>query len=133
MFDFFRIDSDVTVWMVIDGEEYELNQFKVNFGQGIDYKGQPQNEVRGGRIMITLTQIVPNNIYKWGMTSTMKNGEIVFRSKTTNAPLRILFENAYCVNFERDLSQSNGLSSTLIISPEYININGFNFDNHWVG
>jgi hypothetical protein len=131
MFDFEQTDSNVTVCLVLDGKEYELSQFKINFGQGIDYKGQPQDEVRGGRIMVTLTQIVPDNIYRWGMTSMMENGEIVFRSKTTNAPIRIIFENAYCVSFERDISGAKGLSTTLIISSEFININGINFDNHW--
>jgi hypothetical protein len=133
MFDFSQIDSDVSVWLVIDSKEYEISQFKINFGQGIDYKGQPQNEVRGGRIMLVLTQTLSDNIYKWGIKSIMKDGEIVFRSKSSNAPLKIIFENAYCVSLERDLSQSGGLSSTLIISPEFVNINGISFDNHWTG
>ena len=93
---------------------------------------QPQDEVRGGRMLVGLTQILPDNIYRWAMGSVPKNGEIVFRSKTTNAPLRIEFMNAYCVNFERLINASTGICSELLISPDEIIINGISFDNHWV-
>ena len=127
-----RVDSDLTVFLVLDGQEYEVSQFNINFNQQVDYKGQPQDEVRGGKILVGLTQILSDNIYSWAMKSIPKNGEIAFRSKTTNAPLRIEFFNAYCVNFEREMGESMGLISKLIISPDEILVNGLSFDNHWV-
>ena len=66
------------------------------------------------------------------MTSFPKNGEIVFRSKTTNAPLRIEFINAYCVNFARNIIDGGGVKTDMLISPDEILINGISFDNHWV-
>lgn len=127
-----QIDSDLTAWFILDGKEYEMSQFNIIFSQVVDHKGQPQDEVRGGRMMISLTQTLPDSIYRWAMTSFPKNGEIVFRSKTTNAPLRVEFMNAYCVSFQRNISDKGGIDTVLHISPDELLINGISFDNHWV-
>lgn len=127
-----QIDSDLTAWFILDGKEYEMSQFNIGFGQSVDHKGQPQDEVRGGHMLIVLTQALPESIYRWAMTSTPKNGEVVFRSKTTNAPLRVEFMNAFCVNFSRNIANRGGLETHLLISPDEILVNGISFDNHWV-
>lgn len=127
-----QIDSDLTAWFILDGKEYEMSQFNVSFGQKVDHKGQPQSEVRGGRMLVALTQTLPDSIYRWAMSSTPKNGEIVFRSKTTNAPLRIEFMNAYCVNFVRNITNNGGINTAIHITPDELLINGISFDNHWV-
>ena len=132
LFELPQIDSDLTAWFILDGKEYEMSQFNISFNQLVDHKGQPQDETRGGRMLIGLTQTLPDSLYRWAMTTTPKNGEIVFRSKTTNAPLRLEFMNAYCVNLQRQISNISGLNSTLSISPDEILINGISFDNHWV-
>ena len=131
-FNFPQIDSDLNAWFVFEGKEYELAQFNISFGQGVDYKGQPQDEVRGGRMLLTLTQAVPDAIYKWAMTSSMKNGSVEFRSKTANAPLKVQFTDGYCVNFERVIDNLTGLSTDLMISAGEIKINGMDLENHWV-
>lgn len=127
-----QIDSDLTAWFILDGKEYEMSQFNISFGQSVDHKGQPQDEVRGGRMLISLSQTLPDSLYRWAMTSIPKNGEVVFRSKTANAPFRVIFINAYCVNFERSIDINTGIYSELIISPDEIHVNGISFDNHWV-
>ena len=89
-----QIDSNLTAWFKLDGKEYEMNHFNIGFGQSVDHKGQPQDEVRGGRLTIGLTQTLPDSVYEWAMKSIPKSGEVTFRSKTTNAPLKIIFTNA---------------------------------------
>jgi len=131
-FNFPRIDSDLTVWFLFEGKEYEISQFNIRFGQSVDYKGQPQNEVRGGQIMLTLTEAVPENIYQWAMTSCERNGKIEFRSKTTNSPLKVEFMNGYCVNFSRIIDGNGGITTVINVSPEELSINGITLDNRWV-
>jgi len=131
-FNFPQIDSDLEVWFIFEGREYELEQFNISFVQGVDYKGQPQDEVRGGRILLTLSEAVPENIYRWAMTSSTRNGSVEFRSKTTNSPLKVEFTNGYCVNFERLVDTHTGLHTDLAISPEEVAINGFSLENKWV-
>lgn len=132
MLNFSHTDSDFTVWFILDGQEYELSQFNISFGQSVDHKGQPQDEVRGGRMLVVLTQTLPDSLYRWAMTSSTKDGEVVFRSKTANAPFRVKFMNAYCVSFSRNITDGGGVNSSLLISPDEILVNENSFDNHWV-
>ena len=82
---------------------------------------------------MVLTQSVEEDIYGWAMKAyERKNGVITFETKTGNAPLKIEFMNAYCVAFNRVVTSSGGLTTTLAISPEEILFNGVSFDNHWV-
>ena len=127
-----QIDSDLTAWFILDGKEYEMNQFNITFGQAVDHKGQPQDETRGGQMQVVLSEALPESVYRWAMSSVSKNGRIEFRSKTANCQLRIEFINAYCVNFQRQISNHSGLYSLLNITPDEILINGISFDNHWV-
>lgn len=132
LFNLPQIDTDLEVWFVFEGKEYELAQFSISFGQGVDHKGQPQVETRGGRIMLTLSESVPDNIYKWAMTSCMRDGLVEYRSKTASSPLKVEFVNGYCVNLNRLVDSNGGLTTALIISPEEVTINGINMDNRWV-
>lgn len=127
-----QIDSDLTAWFILDNQEYEMTQFNISFGQAVDHKGQPQDETRGGQMLVVLAQALPESVYRWAMSSVSKNGKIEFRLKTANCPLRIEFMNAYCVNFQRQISNLSGLYSSLNITPDEMLINGISFDNHWV-
>ncbi len=131
-FNFPQIDTDWAVWLVMDGADYELHNFNIGFGQAVDFKGQPQDEVRGGRILMTFSQALPESMYQWAMTAMQKSGTIVFRSKTANAPLKIEFTNAFCVNFTRTVDQHMGIITNMIISPEEVAVNDIYFENHWV-
>ena len=135
LFSFPQVDSNVNVIFSVDGDEYAVEQFKIGFHQPVDgIKNQPEGEVRGGRIMITLSQIVKNNIYGWAVKPWMKkNGAVLFKTGTSGVIFEVVFTNAYCVNLKRVIeSLGQGLSTTLILSPESVSVNGIEFDNRWV-
>ena len=81
---------------------------------------------------MTFSQALPESMYQWAMTAMQKSGTIVFRSKTANAPLKIEFTNAFCVNFTRTVDQHMGIITNMIISPEEVAVNDIYFENHWV-
>jgi hypothetical protein len=119
---------------VLDGKSYEIDYFKIYFSQDIDFKGQPENEVRGGILKINLSQIADNNLYMWAKKSTqLKGGEVLFQTDLGVTVLRINFENAYCIELTRQINSMKGASSTLVISPEKISINGKEHTNYWKG
>ena len=135
LFSFPQVDSNVNVIFSVDGDEYAVEQFKIGFHQPVDgIKNQPEGEVRGGRIMITLSQTVKNNIYGWAAKPWMKkSGAILFKTGTSGVIFEVAFTNAYCVNLKRVIeSLGQGLSTTLILSPESVSVNGIEFDNRWV-
>ncbi len=135
LFSFPQVDSNVNVIFSVDGDEYAVEQFKIGFHQPVDgIKNQPEGEVRGGRIMITLSQTVKNNIYGWAVKPWMKkSGAVLFKTGTSGVIFEVAFTNAYCVNLKRVIeSLGQGLSTTLILSPESVSVNGIEFDNRWV-
>lgn len=135
LFSFPQVDSNVNVIFSVDGDEYAVEQFKIGFHRPVDgIKNQPAGEVRGGRIMITLSQTVKNNIYGWAVKPWMKkSGAVLFKTGTSGVIFEVAFTNAYCVNLKRVIeSLGQGLSTTLILSPESVSVNGIEFDNRWV-
>ena len=135
LFNFPQVDSNVNVIFCDDGDEYEVEQFKIGFHTHVDgNKNQPEGEVRGGRIMITLSQTVKNNIYGWAIKPWVKkNGAVLFKTGTSGVVFEVAFVNAYCVNLKRIINAlGQGLSTTLILSPESVSVNGIEFDNRWV-
>jgi hypothetical protein len=129
---FSRIDSDVEGIFSLEGKDFELYQFKTQFFQEVDHKGQPQHETHGGQLFIALSQSVPDNIYDWAKRANKrKNGNIKFKTKTSGTVLDIAFFNADCVQLERTISSTSGTRTTLLISPEKVSFNGIMHDNKW--
>jgi hypothetical protein len=116
----------------LDGEKYEIEAFTIEFRQPVDYKKQPQHEIRGGQIMITLTQIADNNLYTWAKTSTLlKSGAVLFHTDIGMTVLKVEFENGYCIQMIRETGNGTGTKTNLIISSETIKLNGIEHLNHW--
>lgn len=134
LFNFPQVDSNVNVTFCVDGDEYEVEQFKIGFHQPVDgNKNQPEGEVRGGRIMITLSQTVKNNIYGWAIKPWVKkNGAVLFKTGTSGVIFEVTFTNAYCISLKRSIGIAVGLNTTIILSPESLCLNGIDFNNQWV-
>ncbi|MCA1745216.1 MAG: type VI secretion system needle protein Hcp [Bacteroidales bacterium] len=133
MDNFPQTDSNVSVWFTLDGQEYEVSQFDIAFFQSVDGKGEPQDHVRGGQMVMTLNQTLPESFYNWAMRTNTKDGVVDFRIESGSSPMKIEFYNAYCLNLNRSVNAlGGGISTSLTISPEELKINGLSFDNHWV-
>lgn len=134
LFNFPQVDSNVNVTFCVDGDEYEVAQFKISFHQPVDgNKNQPEGEVRGGRIMITLSQTVKNNIYGWAIKPWVKkNGAVLFKTGTSGVIFEVAFTNAYCISLKRSISIATGLNTNIILSSESVILNGIDFNNQWV-
>ena len=130
-----EVDTSVSVWFSLDGEEYEVSQFKIGFHQPVDSNNnQPEGEVRGGKLMVTLSQTVKSNIYGWAIKPWVKkDGAVLFKTGTSGVVFDVKFTNAACINLGRTVDAlGQGLSTTLIISPEKVSMNGIELDNSWV-
>ena len=118
--------------LILDGKEYSIETFKIKFSQPVDYKGQPQHEIKGGQLIITITQAVDNNLYLWAKTSTMlKGGQVLFHTDLGITVLRINFSNAYCITLARDINTMAGTNTSIVIAPEIVTMNGIEHDNFW--
>lgn len=114
----------------IDGEKFEVENFRVNFMQPTDFKGQPQHEITGGQISVNIPQAATDTLYNWAKKSTMqKSGEIVFQTDMGMTILTVAFTNAYCINLAREINASTGTFTSLTLSPQSIALNGVTHNN----
>jgi hypothetical protein len=117
---------------ILDGINYEVEGFKIEFSQPSDYKEQPQHEMLGGQIMLTLSQAADDSLYLWAKTSTLrKSGTVLFQTDLGMTVLEINFTNAYCIKMIREISNSAGTKTVLVISPEHVSMNGVEHLNRW--
>jgi hypothetical protein len=129
---FTQIDTHVEAKFVLDGKEYDVEHFGINFSQEVDHKGQPQHETGGGQISITLTQSVGDNIYDWAKRANkQKDGKILFQSKTEGTVLNVIFTNANCTKLTKTIDAFCGTKTSITISPEKVSLNGITHDNKW--
>ena len=134
--DYDQTDTSVSVNFSLEGEtaghQYSVAQFNVVFTQAIDDKGEPQDFVRGGKMLIALKELVSENIHLWAMKSNIrKGGEVVFSREGANAVLKVKFKNASCIGFDRVIDAVGGVSTVLTLSPEQVWLNEVEFYNRW--
>lgn len=127
-------DSHIEAKFLLDGEKYDVEAFNISFSQPTDYKGQPQHEVRGGQMSITLAQAADDNLYLWAKTATsQKKGQVLFQTDMGKTVLRIDFINAYCVTLSRNINAFTGTKTSLVISAENVTVNDIEHQNFWKG
>ena len=124
--------SHIRAEFVLDGETYEVEEFKTEFRQPVDYKRQPQHEIMGGQIMLTLSQAADRGLYLWAKNSTMlKDGLIRFQTDMGVTIMKITFSKAYCIQMLRETATDAGTKTNLVISPESVSLNGVEHTNKW--
>ncbi len=124
--------AHIIVKFELDGKTYDVDGFNVRFDQPSDYKGQPQHEIEGGKLFLRLTQVSDTNLYLWARTSTMlKSGKVFFQTDMGMTVLEITFTNAYCMSLKQTISEQNGTTTSLLISPMEIVMNGIEHSNEW--
>lgn len=133
MFNLTQVESSITAILLLNGYQYDVSQFNTSFAQPVDHKGQPQSEVSGGQIMLTLSQILRDDVYGWGIKPwERKDGEILFRIDSGSTVLKVEFFNAYCVHLSRTVdSVGGGIHTILGISAEEVKLNGISLYNKW--
>ena len=125
-------DAHIVVKFTFEGTTYDIDTFRMGFAQPTDFKGQPQQEVKGGQIALTIGQIADRALYEWAKRSTsLKDGEIVFQTDMGKRVMNVSFRNAYCVSFLREANALTGTRTSLVIAPESVSINDKEHDNRW--
>lgn len=129
---FFPKDIAIDGFLHINEKQYEIQAFETEFVQPEDFKGQPQHEVKGGLIMITLKQKSDETLNKWMFQKdTSYEGEIVFApvSRSSNADLRIKFTEGKLVSFHKMIGVNIGILFSIVISSQEIHINAVDHTN----
>lgn len=124
--------AHLNVKFVLEGNKYTVEHFKVAFAQPTDHKGQPQHEIKGGQIILVLSQAADDLLFDWAKHSTkLKDGEIIFHTEMSSPVLNVTFSKGYCIKLSCDIDEHTGVKTSLIISSEQVIMNGIEHNNFW--
>lgn len=127
-----QIPVHIIATFILDGVNYEIEHFHIDFKQPTDYKNQPQSELRGGQLIIEILQIADDNLYEWARNAVRrKDCTVIFENEMVGTVLRIEIANAYCAKLTRTVDAFSGTQTTLVIAPESVILNGLEHLNFW--
>jgi hypothetical protein len=124
-------DATVDAKLLLNGKEYEIETFNIQFQKLHDYKGEPQQEVKGGLMRLTVNHVVDEQINHWMFNRSVKHsGSIVFASfsRIENPVIVIEFVNGRCAEYSKTVGNF-AVSYTILITAEEIKINGIDHTN----
>jgi len=119
--------------MTLNGKEYELRSFEMEFSQEFSSRnGEPQSTVRGGLASVSLFQLPDGNINNWLIGSDEASGEFRFGAKAFGYPLKITFSRARCAGFFAQCMNNSTLNkiTRLNIAAMILSLNGVPYRNH---
>src|SRR5690554_3219053 len=98
-------DASLSVYLQLEGEpagkEYAVSQFNMVFTQSMDDKGEPQDFVRGGRMLLTIKELVSENVHLWAIKEQTLVKKLSYaqiqQSFHRRRDLRIFQENPYAL------------------------------------
>ena len=100
-------------------------------------KNRPDSFTYGGTMQITLSGFLDSSLDEWlTQTYQTRDGEIHFFANmpkiTDSALLSLFFTDAYCTACNKMIdTATNGVLTTLIVSPRNIKIGNEEFENRW--
>lgn len=120
------------LFLVIEDRDYEISEFDLSLGQSTDHKGQPTEEVEGGKIAFTVPQMADELLRKWMLSSDkLMSGEFQFRRGDQSMPLRVKFDNAYCASMNPHKHQQGDVRTSFVISANELALNEKALFNNW--
>ena len=124
-------DTSVDARLYLNGKEYSVDTFSIQFQESFDFKGEPQREVKGGLLTIGLNQATDEQLNYWMFhPEVYYSGSIVFASfsRIANPVIVIEFFKGRCVRYSKNIDPS--ISLTLVITARMIKINGLEHKNN---
>lgn len=115
----------ISLCLVIEENKYEIEWFKLDFSQGVDQKGEPQEDTKGGIVEFSIDSLPDKLLNRWMLReSELKNGVFIFEQGEQNSPLKITFTEAFCVKMATRTLPGRGLYTEYTISANEIDLNG---------
>lgn len=122
---------------IVNNKSYSVRSFMWSVQQRTDAMGRPDARVQGGQLVVELDSEADETLHHWGLDDTKKmSGELVVFSPDNRLSRRktIKFTDAYCIGLGKRFDGSasgNGMTMTLTLSANRLNIGEVELDNNW--
>ena len=124
-------DTSVDAKLYLNGKEYPIDTFDIQFQESFDFKGEPQREVKGGLMSVGFNQVTDEQLNHWMFhPEVYYSGSVVFASfsRIANPVIIIEFEQARCVKYSKNIDPS--LTFNILVTAKKIKINGMEHKNN---
>ena len=120
----------------IDGQEYNVLNFIIDFKQGTDTTGKPSGVPHGGRIRLTIEATQDSSFLSWMLDAgQVKDGKITFYRRDAMSKMRELsFTKAYCIAYEEQFTSTteSPMQIRMELTAREMTFGDAKFSNHWV-
>jgi hypothetical protein len=123
-------DASANAILTLNGIEYAIDTFRVDFAQSHDYKGKPQREAKGGILHMTFYRTADEQLNYWMFHNKVSySGTITFSpfSRTETPHVIIKFIQGRCARYSKFAEGVIGLS--IVVTAKKIFINDIDHQN----
>jgi hypothetical protein len=120
----------------IDGEEYNVLDFSVDFKQGTDTAGKPKGVAKGGRLKLTIEATHSTQFLSWMLNNDLtKDGVIIFYRRDALSKMKELkFTKAYCIAYHEQFTSTTDIPMTITmeLTSKEFSFGEAKFSSNWV-
>jgi hypothetical protein len=120
----------------VDGEEYNVLEFNIDFKQGTDTTGKPIGDPKGGAIKLIIEATQNTKFLSWMLNSELtKDGKIIFYRRDALSKMKELdFKKAYCINYHEQFTSTTDIPMkiTLELIAKELTFGDAKFSNNWI-
>lgn len=120
----------------IDGEEYNVLEFNINFTQEINNSGKPSGKAKGGEIDIIIEASKETGFLSWMLNSELtKDGKIIFYRRDALSKMKELnFVKAFCIDYHEQFTSTTEIPMkiTMKLITKELTFGDAKFSNDWI-
>lgn len=120
----------------IDGEEYNVLDFNINFRQEIDTASKPVGSAKGGIIKMTIEATHNSLFLSWMLNGDLtKDGKIIFYRRDALSKMKELsFVKAFCINYHEQFTSTTEIPMkiTMELVAKELTFGDAKFYNNWI-
>lgn len=122
--------------LTIDGEEYNVLEFNINFKQEIDNTSKPTGNAKGGIIKMIIEATKDTNFLSWMLNGDLtKDGKIIFYRRDAMSKMKELtFTKAFCIGYDEQFTSTTEvpMKITIELVSKELTFGDAKFSNNWI-
>jgi len=120
----------------IDGEEFNVIDFNIQFKQEIDTASKPTGNAKGGIIKISIEATQNTNFLFWMLSGDLtKDGKIIFYRRDAMSKMKELkFTKAFCISYNEQFTSTTVVPMliTIELTAKELIFGDAKFSNKWI-
>jgi hypothetical protein len=120
----------------MDGEDYNILDFSMEFNQESDTTGKPVGIPKGGRIKVVIEATQNTNFLSWMVDANQtKDGKITFFRRDAMSKMRELsFTKAYCLRYLEQFTSTTTvpMQITMEFTAKEMTFGDTKYSNNWI-